>query len=39
MFPLKSSERRPWTEAEDGALKHIYESLQHNKWSLIAQQL
>jgi hypothetical protein len=39
MLPLKVSERRSWSEAEDRALKHIYESLQHNKWSMIAHQL
>jgi hypothetical protein len=35
----KSSERRIWSEAEDRALKQLYEGLQLNRWSLIAQQL
>jgi hypothetical protein len=35
----KSSERRVWSEGEDRALKQLYEGLQLNRWSLIAQQL
>jgi hypothetical protein len=35
----KNGERRGWSEAEDRALKELYEELKLNRWSLIAQQL
>lgn len=39
MLDNKNTERRPWSEQEDCALKSLYESLKINKWSHIAQQL
>lgn len=39
MLHNKIGERRAWSQAEDEALKELYEGLKLNRWSLIAQQM
>ncbi len=36
MVDDSNTERRPWSQAEDEALRTLYEGLQANRWNLIA---
>jgi hypothetical protein len=36
MIDNSNTERRPWSQEEDDALRTLYEGLQANRWNLIA---